>query len=122
MANEQEITGGQAGCLSILVLIGIGWVWGYPYYEKNQVIQQFESNHYQIRYVDRVSKGSDGTWGKSELVILLDNGSIVKESQFTDESGSLTRAGDTLDVVYGKDGNVEGARRTKPTTPNPGTQ
>ena len=116
MSSKRELSGGEGCLLLIVVLLVIAGLWGYPVYRKAEVVGQFASNHYQRHYVQRVSKAPNTDWGssgKSELIILLENGDVVKESQFTDDAGSLTQVGDTLDVAYDQDGKVIGARRTK---------
>jgi hypothetical protein len=95
----------------------IGGIWGYNAYQTSVIAGKFSSNHYQTHIVQRVSEetkseGFLGLGSKVERIILMDNGDIVRESQFTDNAGALTRVGDALDIVYGQDGKIEGVRRT----------
>jgi len=111
MSKENE----GIGCLLLIVLLVIGGVWAYDAFQKAETVEQFNSHHYQTHIVQRVSKGTNNDWfsgGKSELIILMENGDIVKESQFTDNASALTQVGDALDIVYNKDGTIEGVRRT----------
>ena len=106
------------GCTALVVILLVfGGIWGWNTYKKSAIADRFSSNQYQTHIVERVSEEteSDGFLGlgsKVNRVILMDNGDIVRESQFTDNAGALTRVGDALDIVYDKNGKIEGVRRT----------
>ncbi len=98
----------------VIVLIAVGAFWGYPAYQKSEVAKRFDAKDFSTHIVRRVDKGLSNDWAnKTERIFLLEDGSVVKESQFSDGSGAVTRVDDWLDVIRNPDGTVVGVRRSK---------
>jgi hypothetical protein len=100
----------------MLGLIAAG-VWYYHSLKEEDISNKFRARQYEVHVVARISEEDLDSWmpfdqlNKPRIVMLMENGDIVKEPQFVDGSAAIIQVGDPIDIIYDKDHKVQHARR-----------
>jgi len=90
----------------------------YPWWTAYEARQEFQKGNYITHIVVRVSASTEPgdlfTSAKTQTVVLIEDGQIIKQSLFTDDSAALIKPDDAVDVVTNSDGKIQGVRLHPP--------